>query len=361
MKLQVNVPGKEYEILCERGLLDRAGEHLKGLLSGQLCAVVTDSNVGPLYADRVVKSLESAGFRTGLITIPAGEKSKNPEMLLNLWNELIEMGITRSDTVIALGGGVVGDLAGFAAASILRGVRFVQIPTSLLAQVDSSVGGKVAIDLPSGKNLAGAFWQPAAVLIDPGCLDTLSDRVFNDGMGEVIKYGAIRDAELFAQLDRDGGRAGVMSHIGDVILRCCDIKRATVVEDELDNGGAHGGRLVLNYGHTFGHVYEQTYGFETYTHGEGVAAGMVTAARIGEKMGITPAGTADRICAVLEKYDLPCEIRVTEEEVRHTIGKDKKNRGAKIHFIYLKELGDGEDRFMLTEELINTAFHLHGE
>ena len=207
--LTVALPGREYQIEIQRGLLDQAGERCRALLPrARKLAVVTDSHVLPLYLERTADSLKRAGFQVRCCSVPAGEAAKRPEQLVLLWEKMMDFGMTRTDGVVALGGGVVGDLAGFAAATLLRGVDLIQIPTTLLAQVDSSVGGKVAIDLQAGKNLAGAFWQPRGVLIDPNCLDTLPDRVFSDGMAEVIKYGCIRDRAFFDLLDRCGGRTG---------------------------------------------------------------------------------------------------------------------------------------------------------
>ncbi|MCQ2442507.1 MAG: 3-dehydroquinate synthase [Oscillospiraceae bacterium] len=236
------------------------------LMRASRIAIVTDSNVGPLYAERVKKSLEDARFQVKVITIPAGETSKSPAMLAHLWEELMSFGMTRTDAVVALGGGVVGDLAGFAAATILRGIDYVQIPTTLLAQVDSSVGGKVAVDLNAGKNLAGAFWQPRMVIMDPDVLDTLPDETFSDGMAEVIKYGCIWDAEFFDMLAQCGNRAGVMAVIENVLHICCAIKAEVVLQDEHDMGL----RMILNYGHTLGHAYEKAYQYEKYTHGQGM-------------------------------------------------------------------------------------------
>ena len=245
------------------------------------------------------------------------------------------VGLTRSDAVIALGGGVVGDLAGFAAATILRGVDFVQVPTTLLAQVDSSVGGKVAVDLQAGKNLAGAFYQPKMVIMDPDCLITLPDRVFSDGMAEVIKYGCIWDRALFDHLADLGNRENVMAHIGDIALACCDIKRQVVEQDEHDTGL----RMLLNFGHTLGHVYEKAYNYETYTHGEAVAAGMVIAARLGQKLGVTPAGTDEVIARVLRQFGLPTAIFATQQDYADTLTKDKKSDGEMISFIALERIG----------------------
>ena len=268
------------------------------------------------------------------LTVPAGEGAKCAEQLVMLWEKLMEFGMTRTDVVAALGGGVVGDLAGFAAATLLRGVDYVQIPTTLLAQVDSSVGGKVAIDLHAGKNLAGAFWQPSLVLIDPDCLSTLSDRTFSDGMAEVIKYGCIRDRAFFDLLDCCGGRAGVTEHIEEVIYTCCDIKRKVVLADERDTGE----RMVLNFGHTIGHAFELAGNYETWTHGQGVAAGMNWAAQIGVGLGVTP-DIVYPIQNILKKYGLPIDIPCPWDTLTKAVLRDKKNLGGKINLIVLESLG----------------------
>ena len=348
--LRVNIPEREYDIICEKGALDRAGSLLRPVLKGELAVIVTDSNVYPLYATRLARSLHLAGFRVGVMEINPGEQSKSATVLAEVWEQLMDMGLTRSDAVIALGGGVVGDLAGFAAATILRGVNFVQIPTTLLAQVDSSVGGKVAVDLEAGKNLAGAFYQPKMVIIDPDCLKTLPDRVFSDGMAEVIKYGCIRDRELFDRIRVLGDRTGIMEHIGEIVLRCCDIKRQLVELDEKDTGL----RMLLNFGHTMGHVYEKAYNYETYTHGEAVAAGMVYAARLGQKLGITPEGVDEEIAAVLRQFDLPTEIRVVNMDRDDYLSKDKKNDGQWINFVLLERLGHARPQKLLRNHLLTT-------
>ena len=336
--LHVNIPGHEHDIVSEPGLLDQAGSLLRPILKGRMAAIVTDSNVEPLYAARLARSLHLAGFQAALLEIPAGETSKCPEVLAELWEQMMDVGLTRSDAVIALGGGVVGDLAGFAAATILRGVDFVQIPTTLLAQVDSSVGGKVAVDLQAGKNLAGAFYQPRMVLMDPDCLKTLPDRVFSDGMAEVIKYGCIWDRSLFDLLAALKNRQGIMAHIEDITLRCCDIKRQVVEQDEHDTGL----RMLLNFGHTLGHVYEKAYHYETYTHGEAVAAGMVAAARIGSRLGVTPASAEAEITQLLRCYQLPTGISAAQQDYQETLVKDKKSQGKDINLIALTEIGHAE-------------------
>lgn len=326
---------RPYDIKIGFSLLDRVGELCRETLPrAQKLAVVTDSNVQPLYLERVTNSLKQAGFQVLSLTVPAGEGAKCAEQLVMLWEKLMEFGMTRTDVVAALGGGVVGDLAGFAAATLLRGVDYVQIPTTLLAQVDSSVGGKVAIDLHAGKNLAGAFWQPSLVLIDPDCLSTLSDRTFSDGMAEVIKYGCIRDRAFFDLLDRCGGRAGVIERIEEVIYTCCDIKRKVVLADERDTGE----RMVLNFGHTIGHAFELAGNYETWTHGQGVAAGMNWAAQIGVGLGVTP-DIVYPIQNILKKYDLPIDIPCPWDTLTKAVLRDKKNLGGKINLIVLESLG----------------------
>lgn len=340
---------RPYDILIGGGLLDQAGPLCRAALpkAGKL-AVITDSTVAPLYLSRVQSSLEQAGFQVLCLTVPAGEHSKNPLQLAQLWEALMAFGLTRTDAVAALGGGMVGDLAGFAAATILRGVRYVQIPTTLLAQVDSSVGGKVAIDLQAGKNLAGAFWQPKGVLIDPDCLNTLSDRAFSDGMAEVIKYGCIRDREFFELLDRCGSRAGVMDHIEQVICTCCDLKRQVVLQDERDTGL----RMTLNFGHTIGHAFELAGHYETWTHGQGVAAGMNWAAQLGVGLGITPPEVVEQIRSILNKFGLPQDIPCPWETMTEAVGLDKKRTGDSITLILLERLGQAVPRRMKKDQLL---------
>ena len=356
--LTVALPGREYDIVIEKGLLDRAGEYCRGVLpKARRLAVVTDSNVAPLYLHRVQSALEGAGFRVEGIVVPAGEGSKSLEMLGRLYDRMLSCGLSRTDAVVALGGGVVGDLAGFAAATVLRGVDFVQIPTTLLAQVDSSVGGKVAIDLPAGKNLAGAFWQPKLVLMDPECLNTLGDKIFSDGMAEVIKYGCIRDNAFFAFLDQCGGRSGVMEHIEQVLHTCCDIKRQVVLADERDTGL----RMTLNFGHTVGHAFELAGHYEDWTHGQAVAAGMIWASRLGELQGVTPMGTKERVQGVLEKYALPTHIPCPWGTMVEAVGLDKKRAEGSISFVLLTALGWAEPRKMDTDQLLEQLKRLHEE
>lgn len=336
--LRVGLGSRSYEILIGGGLLERAGEACRTVLPGAArLAIITDSNVGPLYGDRLKSSLEAGGYQAELITVPAGETSKSLPMLGRLYDELTAAGLTRTDAVVALGGGVVGDLAGFAAATLFRGVDFVQIPTTLLSQVDSSVGGKVGIDLPVGKNLAGAFWQPHLVLMDTECLSTLGDPIFSDGMAEVIKYGCIRDASFFALLEDRPSRAAVMERIEPVLYTCCDLKREVVERDERDTGE----RMLLNFGHTLGHAYERAGHYETWTHGQAVAAGMCLAARLGTELGITPPEVPPRVETLISAFGLPTAIECSREDYATAIGLDKKGAGDQITLVLLEDLGKG--------------------
>ena len=348
--VHVNLAERSYDILIGTGLLEKAGEEIKKVCPrATRLAVVTDSNVMPLYAHRVIPGLEAAGFETALFQIPAGEKSKSAERLVWLWEGLMDFGLTRTDAVVALGGGVVGDLCGFAAATVLRGVDFIQIPTTLLAQVDSSVGGKVAIDLKAGKNLAGAFWQPKLVLMDPTTLDTLSDKIFSDGMAEVIKYGCIANKGLFNFLLSHPSRGGVMEGIEYVLTTCCDLKREVVEIDEHDTGR----RMLLNFGHTLGHAYERAGRYERWTHGQAVSAGMVAAARLGVRMGLTPQrGVVEFLTQLCEAFGLPTALHCSPEDYAAAIGLDKKGSGGDISLIVLDTLGAAHAHKMGKDELL---------
>ena len=347
--LTVALPGRSYEILIQRGLLAQAGAHCrKALPRAERLFVVTDSNVAPLYLDRVRAGLEGAGFRVAVHTVPAGEGSKCAARLAQLWEAMMDAGLTRTDGVVALGGGVVGDLAGFAAATVLRGVDFVQLPTTLLAQVDSSVGGKVAIDLHHGKNLAGAFWQPRLVLMDPDALSTLEDGIFADGMAEVVKYGCIKDAGFFDFLEARPSRGELMAEIEHILYTCCDIKRSVVERDERDTGE----RMLLNFGHTLGHAYELAGRYEMWSHGQAVAAGMCAAARLGVSLGVTPADIPPRLEGVLSALGLPTAIPCAGADYAAAVGLDKKGAGEDISVILLEALGRAVPHRMPKAELL---------
>ncbi len=332
--LRVNLVGREYDILIEKNLLCKTGNLIKERFSPSKIFVVTDNNVNEPYGRIVTNSLKESGFDVKLVSLTPGEQTKSLEQLSYLYSEALAFSITRSDMIIALGGGVIGDLTGLMAATLLRGIPFVQIPTTLLAQVDSSVGGKVAIDVKEGKNLIGAFYQPKLVIIDTKVLDTLSDRIFFDGLAEVIKYGLIADDKLFNLLENYKNRDDISNGIDDIVYTCCDIKRKVVEEDEHDTGL----RMILNFGHTLAHVVEKSYNYETYTHGQAVAYGMYLISKIGENMNIMPKGTADKIRSMLEKFDLPYDIELTGK-ISDTLGLDKKNDGSNINIVLLDKIG----------------------
>lgn len=329
--LQVKT-GRPYEIRIERGCLRRCGALIRSVSKAQKAAVITDSNVGPLYAGVAAASLKEAGFHTFTHVFPAGEGSKALCSIGDMLSFLADNAFTRGDLIVALGGGVTGDMAGFAASIYMRGIDYIQIPTSLLAQIDSSVGGKTAVDLPQGKNLCGAFWQPRLVLIDPELLSTLPPRFFADGMAEAIKYGCIYDAPLFERLGQE--RAG--DFLEEMIFSCVDSKRRIVEEDERESGR----RMLLNFGHTLGHAIEKYGRFEGYSHGEAVGVGMLLACAAGERNGLTQPGTCGRIRSLLEKYRLPVACDAPLSTLLQLAANDKKRMGDSIHFILLRKIGD---------------------
>lgn len=331
-KLCVDVSDKSLsEIYIENGLLSKVGELTKTVLKGKKIALISDTNVYPLYGENIKNQLENEGYKVFTYIFKAGEASKNTRELIKIVEFMAENELTREDGAVALGGGVCGDMVGFAASVFLRGIKFVQIPTSLLAQVDSSVGGKTAVDLPQGKNLCGAFHQPSLVIIDPDVLKTLSHHFFSDGMGEVIKYGCIKSASLFEKLES----GDVKDNLTDIITECVSIKRQVVENDEKE----HGERALLNFGHTCGHAIEKLWNFETVSHGEAVAIGMVMITRAGENLGITEKGTTDRLIKVIEKNDLKISDTHTDKEIISAMNGDKKRTGKGIKFVMINKIG----------------------
>ena len=334
MKITVNLGKNSYPVHIAGGLLAKSGEYISRIFQGQKIMLISDDNVFPLFGQKVLDSLRDYECHT--LVLPHGEPTKNFQSLPTIYKALLDAKLTRSDLVIALGGGVIGDLAGFAAASYLRGIRLVQIPTSLLAQVDSSVGGKVAVDLPQGKNLVGAFFQPKMVLIDPDVLDTLPEHFIKDGMGEVIKYGCIKDADLFEKLCSHNSFDSLKPELPGIITRCVDIKRRVVEADQFDTGE----RMLLNFGHTLAHTIEQYYNYEREGHGEAVGTGMYQISRIAEKKGLTLPGCADKIRRALEIYGLPVSCGLTSEVLLEAIALDKKNLNGHLNVVLLKEIGE---------------------
>ncbi len=337
MLLRVELGEKSYDVRLGRGMLGRAGQELKNSLPCQKWMIVTDENVGALYGDAVEASLKGAGLKAVRLTLPAGEATKSLAVLERTYHALCQAGISRGDGILALGGGVIGDLSGFAAATYLRGVPYVQVPTSLLAQVDSAVGGKVAVDLPEGKNLVGSFYQPQLVLIDPDTLLTLPDRYFADGMGEVIKYGCIRDARLFELLKENPGRQALAPHMQDIIAACVAIKADIVSRDEHDTGE----RMLLNFGHTLGHAVEALQGYAGFSHGEAVAVGMHLICLLAEEKGLTEKGTAQALFDCLQAHRLPVSVHLAKpDRLLEMLGRDKKNIGRSLSVVLLNRIGE---------------------
>lgn len=328
--IEVNA-SRSYEVIIGNGLLSALGDYILAVRKAGKAAIVSDSNVFPLHGETAVNSLKNAGFEVIHYVIPAGEESKNGSVYLELLNFLAENQITRSDCLIALGGGVVGDLTGFTAATFLRGIDFIQVPTTLLAAVDSSVGGKTAIDLPAGKNLCGVFYQPKLVLCDIDTLNTLPKDIFLDGCAEVIKYGVLYDPDLFAHLAQNGPDF----HREAVIARCVELKRNVVMEDEFDTGA----RMKLNLGHTIGHGVETKSQF-AISHGKAVAIGMAIAARAAVKSNICASQTAEKIISVIQKFRLPTTTDFDAESLYQCALSDKKRSGGTVNLILPADIGD---------------------
>lgn len=340
-KLTVNV-NDSYDILIEKGLIDKTGELVKSVLDCNKITLISDDNVYSIYGERVKSQLEEQGYQVFTYVFKAGEASKKTSTVIDMVEFMADNQLTRADGVVALGGGVCGDMAGFASAIYLRGIKFVQIPTSLLAQVDSSVGGKTAVDLPQGKNLCGAFHQPCLVIIDPNVLDTLSDHFFNDGMGEVVKYGCIKSKSLFERLEKENPK----DFIEDLIYECVDIKRVIVENDEKEMGE----RALLNFGHTCGHAIEKLWNFETVSHGEAVAIGMVMISQAGENAGLTEKGTVDRIIKILSKMNMKIKDAHSTKEIVEAMSADKKRTNKGIKLVMLKEIGESFIKPVTMEE-----------
>lgn len=320
-----------YDVIIGDGLLDKAGELCLAAL-GKACRVciLSDDRVAPLYMDRAVASLTASGFDTLQYVIPNGEASKNTENLVGLVEFMARNRLTRTDVLVALGGGVVGDLGGFAAAVYLRGIRFIQIPTTLLAAVDSSVGGKTAVDLAAGKNLMGAFHQPSLVICDYTTLDTLKPEIFSDGCAEVIKYGVIGDRRFFDKL-----KGGIKGQIEDVIATCVQSKADIVREDEFD----HGKRQLLNLGHTVGHAIELCSDLKI-SHGSAVSIGMVIVMRAACRMGLCNARELDELIQLLASEGLPTDCPYSAKELAAVASADKKRAGESINLVVPYSIGD---------------------
>ena len=321
---------RNYEVRIEKGLLSNAGSRIAGIVSPCCAAVISDDTVFSLYGKTLCRSLEQAGFRVCTFCFAHGEASKNLTTYGKILNFLAENHLTRSDLLIALGGGVVGDLGGFAAATYLRGIEYVQIPTTLLAAVDSSVGGKTAVDLSCGKNLAGAFYQPSLVLCDPDTLRSLPEEIFRDGCAEVIKYAVIGNPGFFTQL----GAVCPEEQLELIIETCVRMKRDTVQQDEFDRGL----RQTLNFGHTFGHAIEACSGY-TVSHGSAVAIGMCMMAKAAAKKGFCDPSVSEQIEDLVRKYKLPTKTDFSVDRLMDALRSDKKAQSDHIHLIVPQKIG----------------------
>jgi 3-dehydroquinate synthase len=350
--LNVELGERSYPITIGPGLLDD-GALLARHVGGRRAAIVTNTTVAPLYLDKVAGALRAAGREVVSIVLPDGEEHKDWASLMQVFDALLANKCDRKTTLVALGGGVIGDLTGFAAASYMRGVPFVQIPTTLLSQVDSSVGGKTGINHPLGKNMIGAFYQPRAVLADTGTLDTLPARELAAGLAEVIKHGAILDAGYFAWIEANIGKlvAREPTALAHAIARSCEIKAEVVRQDEREGGL----RAVLNFGHTFGHAIEAGLGYGNWLHGEAVGCGMVMAADLSHRMGMVDAATVERVRALVKAAGLPTVAPdLGAERWIELMEVDKKNEGGAIRFILLKPLGSPSITGVPREQLLAT-------
>ncbi len=340
--VHVNLAERSYDILIGAGNLRTAGPVLSGLGKVSHAVVITDDNVREPHAIAVADSLAAQQINVDVISVEPGEQTKSIDLAAGLWEGMLELGADRKSVIVAVGGGVVGDLAGFIAATYARGVRFYQVPTTLLSQVDSSVGGKVGINLPGAKNMVGAFKQPLGVLIDINTLETLDTREYRSGLGEVVKYGVILDAPLFDYLEAhvDGLLSRDREVLTHVIARCCRLKADVVENDEREESGL---RAMLNYGHTVGHALETLSGYGEMLHGEGVSIGMIAASRLAERLGRVDAAFTERQRRLLESLGLPVELpRFEPSQIVDTMMHDKKVSHGQLRFVLPKQMGEVE-------------------
>lgn len=404
-KMNVDLGKNSYDIIIGTDYINKFSEYIKSIYKGKKLFIITDTNVNELYKNRYNEMFQ--GYDYTVYILEAGEKNKHIGVMQGIYSALIKAEIKRNDMMVAFGGGVTGDIAGFAAASYLRGINFIQIPTTIISQVDSSVGGKVGVDLPEGKNLVGAFYQPKAVLIDTLFLNTLSDRYFYDGFAEIVKYGCIYDRNLFDKIvdvvkntnkninidnEKNGYndnqsyrdnkeyknnqsyensnknndvikseygnkindknyktelRKRLTENINYLIYRSCEIKKEIVEKDEKENGL----RMILNFGHTIGHAIEQYTCYEKYSHGEAIATGMADILKTGEKKGITRKGCYEKVKDLLLSLNLPVNIEYPKEKIREIMKRDKKSMDGGINFIFLRDIGNAEIIKMTEKEI----------
>ena len=338
IEIPVNLGPRSYPILVGAGALSTVGPQLAKRGVGRRVVLVSDPTITRLHGDPVLRSLTQAGFDLAQAAVPEGEQAKRLDVASRLWDRLLDLGCDRTSTVVALGGGAVGDLAGFVAATYMRGMNFVQVPTTLLAQVDASIGGKTAIDHPRGKNLIGAFHQPRMVIVDPSTLTTLSEREFRSGLAEVIKHGIVLDAGYFRDLEANVPAllARDLTTLESVVAGSCRLKARVVERDEQEAEL----RWVLNYGHTVGHAIEAATGFQRWAHGEAVSLGIVAEARLAEHLGIGSASTTERQRALLDAVGLPVKgLAVDPAAVVEALSRDKKRRDGRVSFVLAPAIG----------------------
>lgn len=336
--ISLKLGARSYRIVVDAGILGRVGPELKGLGVGAKVALFSDAGILARLGGPVRGSLTAAGFDVTVVELPAGEAAKTVEVASRGWDALLAAGLDRGSTVVALGGGAVGDLAGFVAATYMRGVNFVQLPTTLLAQVDAAIGGKTAIDHPRAKNLVGAFHQPRVVLVDPTALTTLPEREFRSGLAEVVKHGIVLDADYFADLEKN--RVALVAReietLTRVVAGSCRLKASVVERDEQEAEL----RAVLNYGHTIGHAVEAVTGYARWTHGEAVSLGIAAEARLAERLGVGSRETANRQIELLRAVGLPVrDSGAAPSAVLEALGRDKKSREGRVPFVLAPEIG----------------------
>ena len=341
-EVPVHLSERSYAVLVGSDLMDRVGEQVRRVLpEARVCAVVTDSTVGPLYGERVLTSLRRSGFEPVLITVAAGEPSKSMVCVEDVCRHMIRAGMDRTSFLVALGGGVVGDLAGFASSIFFRGIPYVQIPTTVVSVVDSSVGGKTGVNTPEGKNLLGCFHQPRLVLADVDTLSTLPRREYNEGFAEIIKHAAIRDEAMMELIERLAGAevGGRTEALVALVARNVAIKAAIVAADEHETAGL---RALLNFGHTIGHGIEASAGYGQLLHGEAISLGIVAALRISEEVAGLDAGASEKVIALLRRYELPLRLpaSITTADVMAKLSRDKKFMAGAVRFVVLRALGD---------------------
>lgn len=356
-KVKVALPVNGYDITIGKGLAEELEKQIGEHKFSSRALLVTDSNVGKLYTEKVKESITKAGLQADVFVVPAGETSKSLETAEKIYTRAIELGLDRKSPIFALGGGVVGDLTGFVAATYMRGVPFVQIATSLLAQVDSSVGGKVAVNHRLGKNMIGAFYQPKFVLIDISCLESLPKREIYTGLGEIIKYGAIYDEDFFRYLEDNTEKIKALaeSSLEHIIGRSCEIKADVVTQDEKEKGL----RRILNFGHTMAHAIEKETGYLRYNHGEAVAIGMIGAANISRELGLLKDEDVQRLTALIEKLHLPTKAEgVNLEAMFESTLHDKKTVNGIVHWVLLDRIGHVSDITEAPDDVVKKCMRM---